>query len=129
MIVIDASYVLTRIMPDETPAATPPSSAGVAPTLLWAEVRNAFLVAERRQRLTASEAEELVATFDSLGIVLDTEPRSDVVMALARRHSLTAYDALYLELALRKGADLATLDRTLAEAARAEGVRVFGAPD
>ena len=45
---------------------------------------------------------------------------------LARKHGLSAYDALYLELALHKEADLATADRALAAAARAEGVRVVG---
>ena len=49
---------------------------------------------------------------------------NDDMMRLARSHRLTAYDAAYLELALRKGAPLATLDRRLAEAARAEGVSV-----
>lgn len=47
-------------------------------------------------------------------------------MALARRHQLTVYDAAYLELALRRGALLATFDRALANAARAEKVPVLG---
>ncbi len=47
-------------------------------------------------------------------------------MALARRHGLTVYDAAYLELALREGIDLATLDTELADAARAEGVSLVG---
>jgi predicted nucleic acid-binding protein len=46
-------------------------------------------------------------------------------VALARRHRLTVYDAAYLELALREGLALATLDTALAEAARAEGVSVL----
>jgi predicted nucleic acid-binding protein len=47
-------------------------------------------------------------------------------LALARAHRLTAYDATYLELALRRGAPLATFDQKLAEAARKAGGRVFG---
>ena len=47
-------------------------------------------------------------------------------MQLARRHRLTVYDAAYLELALRKGYPLATLDAALSIAARAEGVPLIG---
>jgi predicted nucleic acid-binding protein len=47
-------------------------------------------------------------------------------MALAREHGLTAYDATYLDLALRKNAVLATFDGKLAEAMRRAGGKVFG---
>ena len=46
---------------------------------------------------------------------------SELVLTLARKHRITAYDAAYLELALRLDAPLATLDRALASAAAAEG--------
>jgi len=46
------------------------------------------------------------------------------VIGLCRRHGLTVYDALYLDLALREDAELATLDAALARAARTEGVQV-----
>jgi predicted nucleic acid-binding protein len=49
-------------------------------------------------------------------------------MDLARTYKLTAYDATYLELAMRRAATLATFDVKLADAARAAGVRVFGDP-
>jgi predicted nucleic acid-binding protein len=45
---------------------------------------------------------------------------------LARRHKLSAFDAAYLELALRTGLALATLDASLAKAAAAGGVAIFG---
>ena len=48
-------------------------------------------------------------------------------MALARERNLTIYDAAYLELALREGLPLATLDRALEKVAVAEGVALFGA--
>jgi predicted nucleic acid-binding protein len=53
-------------------------------------------------------------------------PNEAQVMGLARRHRLTVYDAAYLELALREGVALATLDGPLAAAAKAEGVPVLG---
>ena len=46
-------------------------------------------------------------------------------MHLAEKHALTAYDAVYLELALRTGLPLATLDGPLRKAAKDEGVRVL----
>ena len=49
----------------------------------------------------------------------------DTVLALARNRRLSAYDASYLETALRRGDSLATLDRALARAASAEGVAVI----
>ena len=53
------------------------------------------------------------------------ELRQSAVLALARSHSLTAYDAMYLELALRRGAPLATFDSQLATATHNAGGRVF----
>jgi predicted nucleic acid-binding protein len=65
-----------------------------------------------------------IAAIDDLGIVQDRSPSSPAVIGLCRRHGLTVYDALYLDLSLRKDADLATLDAALARAARSEGVQV-----
>ena len=56
--------------------------------------------------------------------MLDTIPANAVVLDLARRHRLTVYDAFYLELALRHGASLASLDAALLGAAKAEGVQI-----
>ena len=47
-----------------------------------------------------------------------------VISTLAERHGLSTYDAAYLELALREGLGLITLDRTLAQAASAAGIAV-----
>ena len=45
-------------------------------------------------------------------------------LVLGRQEGLAAYDAAYLELALRLGLPLATLDTRLAEAARKCGVKL-----
>ena len=57
--------------------------------------------------------------------VLPDEPDDREVMALARIHGLTAYDASYLALAIREDCALASLDRRLNEAAAAQGVALF----
>lgn len=127
MLVIDASALAAWVLPDE--AAAPDLDALIArhaeilsPSLLWAEIRNILIVNERRGRLPAGAAEAILAVIEALGVTLDSTPQGPVVLTLARRHRLTVYDALYLELALRRGAALASLDTALVAAARAEGV-------
>lgn len=59
-------------------------------------------------------------------IQIDRHPNETDMMSLARRNKLTAYDAAYLELALREEVPLATLDSALIRAAKAERVEVIG---
>jgi len=74
--------------------------------------------------LWALEAANVVAKAEAKGLV--TEARTQAFVAtLARRYKLSAYDATYLELALRAGLPLASLDADLAKAARRAGVPVF----
>ena len=127
-IVIDASALAGLVLPDEAdgPLADALRSADpVAPALLWAEIRNLLLMAERRGRIETGTLEQVLRAIDGLGIEVDTAPASDHVIALARRHRLTVYDALYLELAMRLGARLATADKALAQAAEREAVAVL----
>lgn len=128
MLVLDASALAGWLMPDEAGvdlaglAVQHPVFA--APWLLWAEIRNILIVAERRGRIGPGIVEQALEAIGDLGIVLDTAPSTAAMLALCRTHRLTAYDALYLELALREGAALATRDAALARAATAEGIRV-----
>lgn len=125
-LVVDASAVAGWLLPDERGqdlaglAAAHPEFH--APWLLWAELRNILIVNERRGRLPPGLADQVIEAVEGLGIVLDTAPSNAGVLTLSRRHGLTVYDAIYLDLALRRGAVLATLDVRLAQAARAEGV-------
>ena len=59
-------------------------------------------------------------------IATDTTPNLDAAFVLARRHRLSFYDALYLELAMRHEVALATLDSALDRAAAAEGLPSLG---
>ena len=95
---------------------------GVAPALWWVEVRNALVIAERKERLTQEDTLVAVQAIDALGIHLDQAPDSASLFRLARAHGLTAYDAMYLELSIRQQRPLATLDRRLSAAAQAEGI-------
>jgi predicted nucleic acid-binding protein len=66
---------------------------------------------------------------ERLPIRLDFDQDGATVLALAREHRLTVYDAAYLELALRADLPLATLDRQLTAAARAARVSLLGGGD
>ena len=128
-LVIDASAVLAWLLPDEVSVDLSTLIAahdgGFAPSLLWVEVRNSLIMSERRSRIPFGGVERFTATFDKLHLTYDTTPNSRTVLALCRDHRLTAYDALYLELALRRKASLVTGDARLAEAARKSGVTVL----
>lgn len=102
-------------------------SEALAPILFFFEVRNALAVNERRGRATQQGSNEFLRRLVRLPIRFAPLPDDDVLMALARKHRLTIYDAAYLELAVREGLPLATLDRALEKAAVAEGVALFGA--
>jgi predicted nucleic acid-binding protein len=97
----------------------------VVPLQWWFEVRNICLLGERRGRVTEAQTGEFARELSRFAIDFDSLPDQGAVMAAARRHQLTVYDAAYLELAQREGIALATLDRRLAIAARAEGVPVI----
>jgi predicted nucleic acid-binding protein len=79
-------------------------------------------VNERRGRITAGRSAGFLAEVDAIGVVLDAPTPSNPATVLARKHDLTVYDAVYLELAMRNGSALATLDAKLAAATRAENV-------
>ena len=79
--------------------------------------------------VTEAQVIDYLNRLSALPIVTDNATvvsRRDWVMALAREHQLTAYDAVYLDLALRTNAVLATFDIQLANAMRSAGGTVFG---
>lgn len=127
-LVVDASVTISWYLADEATAATQSilqrlgESEAIAPVLWWFEVRNVLLMNERRGRLDPTQTASILAHLARLPIALDRDPAGDAVLALARAHRLTFYDAAYLELALRRASPLATLDRRLAAAARAAAV-------
>jgi predicted nucleic acid-binding protein len=90
---------------------------------LAVEVANGLLVAERRGRIGAEDTELNLRAVNALPAQRDGEGLvAGDALALARRHGLTLYDALYLDLALRRALPLATLDAALRRAAEAEGL-------
>ena len=100
-------------------------SEAIVPTLFWYEIRNVLVMAERRKRIATARTTAFLADLALLAFTVDDLPREASVLDLARRRSLTVYDATYLELAQRRDAPLATLDQALMAAAKKEGVALF----
>jgi predicted nucleic acid-binding protein len=131
-LVIDCSTALSFLMSDEpAPRALDALDAlerGVpvfVPAHWPLEVANGLLVAERRKRATQAVVAEALHVVLSLPVEIDRDTARHVAgdtVGLARQYALTIYDAAYLELAMRRGATLATSDVELARAAKKAGV-------
>ena len=100
--------------------------SAVVPLHWWFEVRNVALQGERRRRLTEDYTSRFFRILERFAIDHAAMPEHTAVLALARLHRLSFYDAVYLELAQRAGLALATLDNELIKAAPMEGVRLIG---
>lgn len=127
--VIDASTVVAWALREADARATRArrlirTEDAHVPHLWWFELRNALIVNERRGRITEVATARFLRRLSRLRLVISPLPEEAAVMALARKHRLTVYDAAYLELALREGVPLATLDGALAGSAKAEGVEL-----
>jgi predicted nucleic acid-binding protein len=98
------------------------------PSLWHLEVANALLTAERRDVAKEAQVIDYLQRLSRLPILTDeveVSHRQEVIMALGRQFHLTAYDATYLELALRSGSTLATFDTKLATAMQQAGGRIY----
>ncbi|HEY0790268.1 MAG TPA: type II toxin-antitoxin system VapC family toxin [Chthoniobacterales bacterium] len=127
--VVDASVAGSWLLPDEGhPEALHPldrlkEEEAFVPALLWFEVRNLLLANERRQRITPAQTAAALSLFQGLPLQVDGQPDSDTTLQLARDHRLTVYDAVYLELAVRRRLPLFTFDGQLAAAAKRLSLR------
>ena len=134
-IVLDTSLTMAWLLPDEGSARIDSlfdrllAEGAFAPAHWKLDVANTLIVAERRGRIEVGFRAGALADLQDLPIAIDEETAAHAWRAtldLAVRQQLTIYDAAYLELALRKGASLGTLDKDRANAARAEQVIVLG---
>ena len=136
--VLDASVALLWLVPETNLEGV--DYAGVAlqslkesqalvPSLFALEAANVVVKVESRAVVSQAESQRFIALLGRLNIVTDQATAAHALgetLNLARRYKLSAYDAAYLELALRAGLPLATLDANLAKAATTAGVPIFG---
>jgi predicted nucleic acid-binding protein len=132
--VLDASVALAWIVDHPVPAyaikisdAMMSGERALVPSLWMLEMANGLLMAERRGKLTAADVDHGLSRLEAViavGIEVDAPgvPTIREAFSPARAYKLTAYDAVYLELARREGLPLATLDKGLRAAAAQAGI-------
>ncbi len=130
-LVVDASVSVSWCFPDERTEFSRQVLQAVsqrksfAPRLWAYEIRNCILLGLRRGRIGREDARAYLDSLCKLDIHLTDPVSYDDVFHLADACALTFYDAAYLDLALREGAVLATLDERLRAAAAKLGVALF----
>jgi predicted nucleic acid-binding protein len=100
----------------------------VVPALWPLEVANILVLGERRGRSTEAEASKWLRFLQMLPIHVDDETPTRAwsdILHVARSYDLSAYDAAYLELAIRLGLPLASLDDKLKATAASAGVAEY----
>jgi predicted nucleic acid-binding protein len=132
--VLDGSVALAWFFEDEASdyadavARRLPMAQAVVPAIWPLEVTNALLVGERRRRCTQTDTHHWTQRLQLLPIVVDGGTYAAAfgdTLNLARIQGLSAYDAAYLELCMRQGIPLATLDDRLRRAATNVGVALY----
>ncbi len=100
----------------------------VVPHLWHLEAANVLLGAEKRRDLAVGEVEGFITQLESLPIQVDpltAQQAFSRTIGLSRAYKLSSYDASYLELAIREGLPLTTLDKDLKKAAKKAGVTLY----
>jgi predicted nucleic acid-binding protein len=101
----------------------------VVPFIWPLEIANVLVTAERRKDLKAAQVTNFTEELTAWPIQVDTvglDRAFQQILSAARFYRLSAYDAAYLELAIREGLPLATLDNDLRRAASSAGVKMAG---
>jgi predicted nucleic acid-binding protein len=136
--VLDASAVLSWLIPAQSTSsayrflAESSDAAFAAPAVFELEVRNSLLRLERQGRIGADRYDSALLELELLDLSFEAaidRARNVSLAALARRERISLFDAHYLDLALLRGASLASRDRGLLSAARRHGVPVHDLRD
>ncbi len=132
--VIDNSVVMSWCFKDETNHYADAvldrllESTAFVPSIWPLEVVNVLLVAERKKRLSEADSVRFLTLLSQLPIIVEYERTERIMkdlLALARANNLSSYDAYYLDLSMRKGFPIATLDTQLIKAAKKTDVPIF----
>ncbi|MDO9709153.1 type II toxin-antitoxin system VapC family toxin [Paracraurococcus lichenis] len=134
MVVVDASCAVKWFVPeagsDLAERLLDPAWSLIAPDLLAVETMNALLRKQRRGEVTEAVPAQALGHLQSLGIaVMAHEPLLREAIGLSLRHRHGIYDCLYLTVARRRGAALATFDRRLAALAQSLAIPLWSPDD
>jgi predicted nucleic acid-binding protein len=131
-LVLDASVALCWLFEDQATAYTDSildrladQDDAVTSTIWPLEVANVIAVSERRKLIRPAQGAAFLEELGQLPIRLEevsTDRAFGSILDCARRYRLSAYDASYLDLAMRESLPLATVDNALRAAGRAAGV-------
>jgi predicted nucleic acid-binding protein len=136
--VLDASVALLWLVPQTNPTGVDYADAtlnslkesqALVPSLCALEIANVVAKVESKGIVTEADSQRFITLLGRLNIVTDPATAAHALgdtLNLARRYKLSTYDAAYLELALRAGLPLATLDAGLTKVAAKAGVLIFG---
>lgn len=125
--VIDCSITMAWCFEDEgneysdTILENLKDATAIVPTIWSLEVANVLLLSKKHKRITEVQSASFIDALSALPIVVDPSTTSRAmhsIFALAGQSELTIYDASYLELAIREGIPLLTLDKELIKAAK-----------
>lgn len=128
--VVDCSIAMAGLFHDEATAKTAAllnrlaTETALVPALWFIEITNVLAMAERKNRITATQSDAFIADLSKLGIERDDEAPDRAfthILALCRMHRLTSYDESYLDLAIRRTLPLA-LDDNLRKTAKKLGI-------
>lgn len=133
--VVDCSIAMAWLFHDEATPRTADllnrltNETALVPAWWFIEITNVLAIAERKGRITPAQSDAFIADLDKLGIERDDAAPDRAfthLLALCRTHKLTSYDAIYLDLAVRRNLPLATLDDDLRKTAKKLGVSLLG---
>ena len=137
--VLDASVTLSWLLRDTTSrveayplavlnALRDPDTVAMVPMTWGLEIANVIARSEAKELVTPAQSGSFVSLLEEITIEVDADTFTHVLsdtLQLSRRYRLSSYDASYLELALRNGAPMATLDDDLRRATSKAGVKTF----
>jgi predicted nucleic acid-binding protein len=128
---VDASIAGSWFLPDEATSITTElarrmaDEGAAAPDLFWHEVRNLLITANRRGRLPAADLAAQLDALEALPVRDAGRGEAHLVARVAQQRRLTSYDAAYVALAVTNELPLASLDKEMRAAAKAEGLTLL----
>jgi len=104
------------------------NSDALVPNLWHLEAVSVLVGAEKRCEVSLGEIERFISQLENLPIHIDPSTAHHAfnrTLTLARAYNISSYDASYLELAIREGLPVASLDKKLIKAAKKADVEIY----